>query len=60
MRAYLFDTETGLYEGETYEYAQFVKPEDGLTAVPVPSYAKGQVPIYDAKAMQWHLVDRTS
>jgi hypothetical protein len=51
MRAYLFDTETGLYEGETYEYAQFVKPEEGMTSVPAPDYTKEQVPVYDAKAM---------
>jgi hypothetical protein len=59
MKAYLFDPKTGLYEGETYEYVQFVNSEDGMTSVPAPDYNKREVPIYNAKSMQWHLVDRT-
>jgi hypothetical protein len=58
MRAYLFDTTSGLYEGETFEEAQFIRLEEGLTSVPAPYYTKDLVPVFDAKIMNWLLVDR--
>jgi len=53
MKAYLFDTANGLYEGETFEDADMVRYEDGLTTTPPPAYEHGQVPVFDRERKEW-------
>mgnify|MGYP001127591892 CR=1 FL=1 len=59
MKAYLFDTETGLYEGETFAEAATLGHESGLTPVPPPAYGHGQVPVFDRRHSTWILVPVT-
>jgi len=59
MKAYMYDTETGLYEGETFESEDFIKLEDGLTTSAPPSYDKGQIPVFDLNEQRWSLVPLT-
>ncbi|HZV82044.1 MAG TPA: hypothetical protein VFF53_07755 [Geobacteraceae bacterium] len=53
MKAYLFNTENGLYEGETFTEADKLVHESGLTAISPPEYERGQVPIFDRKRNAW-------
>ena len=53
MKAYLFDTANGLYEGETFEDADMLAYEDGITSVPPPDYGQGQVPVFDLERKAW-------
>ena len=53
MKAYLFNTENGLYEGETFAEADKLVHEDGLTAISPPDYVRGQVPVFDRKRNAW-------
>jgi len=59
MKAYLFNAENGLYEGETFEEAGMLQQEDGITAVPPPDYEHGQVPVFDRKRNEWALIPVT-
>ena len=56
MKAWLFDTETGLYEGETFEEAAMLRYEDGLTTIPPPDYEHGQVPVFDRQKNEWTVI----
>lgn len=56
MKAYLFNTETGLYEGETFEDAAMLKYEDGITPVPPPDFDHGQVPVFDRSRNGWAVI----
>lgn len=59
MKAYLFDTETGLYEGESFEEPDMLHNEDGITPVPPPEYSHGQIPVYDRNANEWTIISAT-
>lgn len=56
MKVYLFDTETGLYEGETFADAVTLAHEDGVTTIPPPGYGNGQVPIFDCRHNSWTII----
>jgi hypothetical protein len=56
MKAYLYDTETGLYEGEVFEDADLLQHEEGITDIAPPDYAHGQVPIFDRQSSSWTVV----
>lgn len=56
MKAYMFNVESGLYEGETFENDDLIKIEEGLTTAVPPSYDKGQVPVFDLNIHRWSLV----
>lgn len=53
MKTYLFNTENGLYEGETFENADTLQYVDGITPVPPPAYEYGQVPVFDPHENRW-------
>jgi hypothetical protein len=53
MKAYLFNTENGLYLGETFENADTLQYVDGITPVPPPDYKHGQVPVFDPQKNEW-------
>jgi len=56
MKAYLFDTKTGVYEGETFEEAAMLQYEDGLTTIPPPEYEHGEVPVFDRQINAWTVI----
>ena len=56
MKAYLFNTENGLYEGETFENADMLQYEEGITTVPPPDYERGQVPVFDRRNNSWAVI----
>jgi len=59
MKAYLFDTETGIYEGETFEEADMLQYSDGITTVPPPDYEHGRVPVFDRRMNSWAVIPVT-
>ena len=59
MKVYLFDTETGLYEGETFADAVTLAHEDGVTTIPPPGYGDGQVPVFDRRKNAWAVIPAT-
>ncbi|MDD2583129.1 MAG: hypothetical protein PHR66_14155 [Desulfuromonadaceae bacterium] len=56
MKVYLFNSENGLYEGETFENADTIKHVAGMTTVPPPDYGHGQVPVFDCSRNEWSLI----
>jgi len=56
MKAYLFNTDNGLYEGETFENADMLRYEEGFTPVPPPDYEHGQVPVFDRQRNGWAVI----
>lgn len=59
MKAYLFNTENGLYEGETFEEAGMLQSEEGITPIPPPDYEHGQVPVFDCSKNVWAVIPVT-
>lgn len=59
MKTYLFNTENGLYEGETYENADTLQYLEGITPVPPPDYEHGQVPVFDRQKDEWAVIPVT-
>ena len=53
MKAYLFNSENGLYEGETFESSDTLPYIDGITPIPPPCYENGQVPVFDPSERIW-------
>ena len=56
MKAYLFNTENGLYEGETFEEPDMLKYEEGITPIPPPNYGHGHVPVFDHQKKEWAVI----
>lgn len=59
MKAYLYNTETGIYEGETFEEADMLTYEEGITSIAPPDYARGQVPVFDRQKDSWAVIPVT-
>ena len=59
MKAYLFNAENGLYEGEIFVEAGMLAYEDGITPIPPPDYEHGQVPVFDRKKNEWAVIPIT-
>ncbi len=53
MKAYLFNSENGLYEGEIFEEPDMIQYEDDLTPIPPPDFVQGQVPVFDRRMNEW-------
>jgi hypothetical protein len=53
MKAYLFNSENGCYEGEIFEEADMLQYDNCLTTIPPPDYEHGQVPVFDCKREAW-------
>jgi len=60
MKRYLFNVENGLYAGETFEQADMLVNEDGITTIPPPEYGHGQVPVFDRQKKQWVVIPVTT
>lgn len=56
MEAYFFNPENGLYEGETFEEADTLNPEGGITPIPPPEYMTGEVPVFDRRTATWVVI----
>lgn len=56
MKVYLFDNETGVYEGETFLEADKLSNEEGVTAIPPPEYGDGHVVVYDKQRQAWEVI----
>ena len=56
MKTYLFNSENGLYEGETFEEPDMLQYEEGITPVPPPDYGHGQVPVFDRRKNSWAVI----
>jgi hypothetical protein len=56
MKAYMFDSDNGLYEGETFEEPAMLQYEDGLTTIPPPDYDHGQVAVFDRQKNSWTVI----
>jgi hypothetical protein len=56
MKAYLFNSENGLYEGEIFEEPDMIQYEDGLTPIPPPDFEQGQVPVFDRRMNEWAVI----
>jgi hypothetical protein len=59
MRVYLFNSENGLYAGETFEEPDKLRYEDGVTPVSPPDFAHGQVPVFDRRRNDWTVIPVT-
>ena len=59
MKAYLFNVENGLYEGETFENADTLQYVEGITPVPPPDFEHGQVPVFDSSKEEWTVIPVT-
>ncbi|HXE95500.1 MAG TPA: hypothetical protein VN642_03785 [Dongiaceae bacterium] len=59
MKAYLFNSESGLYEGETFEEADMLQYEEGITTISPPGYEHGQVPVFDRRKNEWAVIPVT-
>jgi hypothetical protein len=59
MKAYLYDIENGLYEGEAFENDELITYVDGLTTTAPPEYEKGQVPVFNQDSRKWLVVPVT-
>ena len=59
MKVYLFDLDSGLYEGEDYREAREIS-DDGITSIAPPVNQSGQVPVYDKELGNWKLVPISS
>jgi hypothetical protein len=56
MKAYLYNTENGLYEGEAFEDPGQIPGEAGITPVAPPAYEHGQVPVFDRRNNSWAVI----
>lgn len=56
MKAYLYNSENGLYVGETFEDAGMLQYEEGITPVPPPDFEHGQVPVFDRRNNGWAVI----
>lgn len=56
MKVYLYNEKTGVYEGETFEEADMIQYEEGLTVSPPPVCEHGQVPVFDRQKNSWTVI----
>jgi len=56
MKTYLFDTKTGVYEGESFAEPAMLEYGDGITMVPPPDYGHGQLPVFDQRKNSWAVI----
>ena len=56
MKAYQFNEDTGLYEGEIFADSATFDYVSGVTTVAPPEYGAGLVPVFDCAAQQWELL----
>ncbi len=60
MKIYLFNRDTGLYEGEDFRDQSACNEQEGTTTIVPPAPCSGKVPVYDRDLGLWKLVAITS
>jgi hypothetical protein len=60
MKVYLYNVDNGVFAGETFEDADMLVNEDGVTTIPPPAHAHGQVPVFDRHTKQWVVIPVTT
>jgi len=58
MKIYLYDEETGIYQGEDFSDLPSMKGAiavfpAGSTVIAPPVHSRGEVPVFDATVRQW-------
>lgn len=56
MKVYLFNSENGLYEGESFEEPDMIVHEEGITILPPPDHGHGMVPVFDRESKTWTVI----
>ena len=56
MKSYLYNSENGLYQGETFAEPDMLQYEEGITSVPPPDYDHGHVPVFDRRKNVWAVI----
>lgn len=56
MKAYMFDVESGIFEGETFEHEDHIKLAEGLTTTAPPTFNKGQLAVFNQDDLKWSIV----
>jgi hypothetical protein len=61
MKIYLFDPESGIYQGEDFADDLPMCPGRGVippyaTAIAPPSYVCGEVPVFISRDQQWQIL----
>lgn len=56
MKIYFYNSETGVYQGESFGTEIDVHGRDGVTTVPPPAYGKGTIPVFDTQRKLWTVV----
>jgi len=56
VKVYMFNTENGLYEGETFVAADMLEYEDGVTTIAPPVHEDGFVAVFDVYRQKWSLM----
>jgi hypothetical protein len=56
MKTYMYDVESGIYEGEAYEDADLITYVEGLTTFEPPPCEDSQVPVFDQNDQRWYVV----
>ena len=56
MKAYMYNVESGLYQGETFDDEGRIVRKNGLTAIAPPAPKKGYVPVFNQNNQSWSLV----
>lgn len=60
MKVYLFDIDSGLYQGEDFLDPREVNEAEGVTKLAPPGPSCGYVPVYDRALGNWKLVPTVS
>ena len=60
MKVYLFDVQSGLYEGEDFWEATEVNEAEGVTVLAPPTTRSGQLPVYDRSSGAWKVIPNGS
>ncbi len=53
MKAYMFDPESGMYQGELYEDVKQMQYIEGITTIPPLPYGDNDVVVFDQREQKW-------
>jgi hypothetical protein len=53
MKAYMYDPESGIYQGQVYEDGSLLKYIEGVTTIPPLPYADNEVLAFDGNEQKW-------
>lgn len=56
MKLYLYDSTTGIFEGEVFEESHAMGYVEGITNIAPPSYNHGQVAVFNRQKQVWEIL----